>query len=268
MKENTPQTRTLYQQEAAEVELAKFCSGTSASCSHKCPDKVSPNEDAAAWIELSDNHGVMVVADGMGGHCAGDRAARTAIESIIEHCQDSNDEMSLRAKILDAIEAANREVLSWGIGAGSTIVVAEYLFGTVRVVHVGDSTALLTSNRGTIKFLSVAHAPVAMAVEIGMLNESEAIEHEDRNIINNCIGSVEMKIEVGPEVSMAARDTLLLASDGLFDNLTTTQVINSIRAGHLERQMNVIIQKTRSLMAGDGEIGKPDDLTVLCFRQS
>ena len=268
MKTSRPRTKTLFQEDASDVNLVKFCDGISVSCSFKSPDKNSLNEDAAAWIELSDNHGVLVVADGMGGHAAGDRAARTAIDAIVEHCQNSTDETSLRANILDAIEAANREVLSWGIGAGSTIVVAEYLSGTVRVVHVGDSTALLTSNRGTVKFLSVAHAPVAMAVEIGMLDESEAIEHEDRNIINNCIGSDEMKIEVGPEISMAARDTLLLASDGLFDNLTTSQIVDSIRAGHLDHQMQALIAKTRSQMIADGEIGKPDDLTVLGFRQN
>ena len=268
MNKTRTEINTLFQEEAAGVQLADFCGGVVASYSFKSPDKETANEDAAAWIELSKNHGVFVVADGVGGQSAGDRAARSAIESVIEHCKDSNDQKSLRAEILDAIEAANREVLSWGIGAGSTIVVAEYLLGTVRVVHVGDSTALLTSNRGTIKFLSVAHAPVAMAVEIGMLDESEAIEHEDRNIITNCIGSAEMKIEVGPEVSMAARDTLLLASDGLFDNLTTSQVTNSIRAGHLKGQMNAMIETTRGLMTGDSKTGKPDDLTVLCFRQN
>ena len=267
MNKPLTKTETFFQQEATDVQLADFCGGVIAGCSYKSPDKETANEDAAAWIELSKNHGVLVVADGVGGQSAGDRAARTAIESVVEHCQDATDETSLRAEILDAIEAANREVLSWGIGAGSTIVVAEYLLGTVRVVHVGDSTALLTSNHGTIKFLSVAHGPVAMAVEIGMLDESEAIEHEDRNIITNCIGSTEMKIEVGPEVLMAARDTLLLASDGLFDNLTSTQVTNSIRAGHMESQLNTMIEKTRGLMTGDSETGKPDDLTVLCFRQ-
>ena len=268
MKENRPRTMTLFQQEAASVELTKFCGGTLVGCSYKSPDKNAPNEDAAGWIELSESHGVLIVADGVGGHAAGDRAARASIESVIEHLQNISSGTSARAQILDAIEAANREVLSWGLGSASTIVVAEFLDGTVRVIHVGDSTALLTSNRGTIKFLSVAHAPVAMAVEIGMLDEAEAIEHEDRNIITNCIGSGEMKIEVGPEIPMSARDTLLLASDGLFDNLTTTQIVDSIRAGHLENQMQTMIEKTRNQMTGHDEFGKPDDLTVLCFRQS
>ena len=128
---NKPRTKTetFFQQEATDVQLADFCGGVIAGCSYQSPDKETANEDAAAWIQLSKNHGVLVVADGVGGQSAGDRAARTAIESVVEHCQDSTDETSLRAEILDAIEAANREVLSWGIGAGSTIVVAEYLSG-------------------------------------------------------------------------------------------------------------------------------------------
>lgn len=252
---------------AAPVDLP-FCSGTIATCTYKCPDKETANEDAAVVIELSADHVVMAVADGMGGHNAGDRAAQAAIESLMKHCQSTEPEGSIRSAIVDAIEDANREVLSWGIGAGATLVVAEYYRGTVRIIHVGDAGAILMSNRGSVKFFAVPHAPVAMAVEVGILNEQEALEHDDRNIINNCIGSTEMKIEVGPELSMAARDTLLLASDGLFDNLTTSAIVNVVRAGHLNHQLTTLVNTTNSQMLRHREgFGKPDDLTVCCFRQ-
>ncbi len=261
--------QTWFEEESRPIETLGFCQGTVVGCSFKSPHKESRNEDAAALVELSPGHGILAVADGVGGQNAGDRAARTVIEAIVNHCTAVNEEGSLRPQLLDAIEGANHEILTWGIGAGATVVVAEYRDGHLRIIHVGDASAILCSNRGRLKFFTVAHGPVAMAVEIGVLNEQEAMVHEDRNIISNCVGSTEMKIEIGPRVAMAAYDTLVLASDGLFDNLTNEEIVARIRSGKLDRRAHEMIDLARTrMLAADGTSGKPDDLTVLCFRQT
>ncbi len=261
--------QTWFQEQASEIVKLPFCGGSVMGCSYRCPDKSTDNEDAAAVIQVSENHGVLVVADGVGGQNAGDRAARETIESILDHCRNAQSIGSLRPLLVDAIEAANHKILKWGIGAGATLVVAEYFNRSVQIIHVGDASVILCSNRGRIKFFSVAHAPVAMAVEIGILDETEALVHEDRNIISNCVGATDMKIEIGPRIPMAARDTLIMGSDGLFDNLTSEEIVNAVRAGNLQRQTSQLIEITRLRMAkADGFQGKADDLTVLCFRQS
>ena len=261
--------RKWLQEESSDPENIEFCGGEVIGCSYRSPTKETVNEDGAVVIQLSPTHGVIAVADGVGGYQAGDRAARAVIDALVEHCREAQPDVSTRAELLDAIEAANSEILGWGIGAATTVVAAEFLAGRVRVIHVGDSTALLTSNHGTLKFLSIAHAPVAQAVALGMLDESEALLHEDRNLISNCVGCLEMRIEVGPECKMSVRDTLLLASDGLFDNLIPEDVVQLIRAGGFETQFHRLIDRTQSLMLnGDGLEGKPDDLTVVAFRQT
>lgn len=259
---------TWFKEVGRGAETFKFCGGTAIGCSFRSPDKDSNNEDAAALLELSSDHGILAVADGVGGHNGGDRAAHATIKSIVEHCKNAEPGTRMRMHILDAIESANQEILSWGLGAGATLVVAEYREGSVRIIHVGDAGAILCSNRGRIKFMAVAHAPVAMAVEIGILDESEALSHCDRNIISNCVGAVDMRIEIGPRVPMAIRDTLVLASDGLFDNLTSEEISELIRAGNFQLQTGRLIATARSkMLEGDGRVGKADDLTVLCFRQ-
>lgn len=268
-----PKIKMIFQTWFEEIENAArqvdFCGGSVVGCSYRCPGKESNNEDAAALIQLSPTHGVLAVADGIGGQNAGDRAAKSTIQSIIEHCQNAPAGSRLRMHLLDAIESANREILKWGIGAGATLVVAEYRDGSLRIIHVGDASAVVCSNRGRLKFLAVGHAPVAMAVEIGVLNEEEALLHEDRNIISNCVGSTKMKIEIGPRLAMAARDTLVMASDGLFDNLTSEEIVQIIRAGHFESQVDLLIEESRSRMINADEYtGKPDDLTILSFRQT
>lgn len=261
-------SQTWFKEIANEAKLVSFCGGSVVGCSYRCPEKETHNEDAAAVIQLSPTHGVLVVADGVGGQNAGDRAAQTAIQSIIEHCDKAEPGSRLRMHLLDAIESANREILKWGLGAGATLIVAEYREGSVRIIHVGDAGAIVCSNRGNIKFMAVAHAPIAMAVEIGILDEEEALVHEDRNIISNCVGVADMKIEIGPRLTMAPRDTLVLASDGLFDNLTSEEITGSIRAGQFKPQVEQLIKTSRSRMLDeDGSIGKADDLTILCFRK-
>ena len=259
-------SRTWFKEVASNAEQISFCGGTAVGCSFRSPDKETHNEDAAALIELSPNHGVLAVADGIGGQNAGDRAAKTAIQSIIDHCRKAEAGSRLRMHLLDAIESANRKILKWRLGAGATLVVAEYRDGSVRIIHVGDAGAIVCSNRGKLKFMAVAHAPIAMAVEIGFLNEPEALVHEDRNIITNCVGAADMKIEIGPRLKMAARDTLVLASDGLFDNLTSEEITGSIRAGQFTTQAGHLVELSRSRMIDEnGSIGKADDLTILCF---
>jgi serine/threonine protein phosphatase PrpC len=106
-----------------------------------------------------------------------------------------------------------------------------------------------------------------MAVEIGVMDENEALRHEDRHLITNFVGSHEMKIEIGPRLSMATRDTLVIGSDGLFDNLTTDELVNRIRAGNLYKQVAQMISMIVGRMTHADECpSKPDDLTLICFR--
>lgn len=262
-------SRTWFKEVAADARLMSFCGGAAIGCSYRSPNKESNNEDSAALIELSPTHGVLAVADGIGGQNAGDRAGQTTIQCILDHCGKAEPGSRLRTHLLDAIESANREILKWGLGAGATLVVAEYREGSVRIIHVGDAGAIVCSNRGRIKFMAVAHAPVAIAVEIGMLDEAEALTHEDRNLISNCVGAKDMRIEIGSRLPMAPRDTLVMASDGLFDNLTSDEVISTIRAGQFEAQTEKLIETSRTRMTLADEVsGKPDDLTMLCFRQN
>src|SRR5690606_2144872 len=105
--------------------------------------------------------------------------------------------------------------------------------GVIRPYHVGDSAILLTGQRGKLKMQTIAHSPIGYAVEAGLMREEEAIHHEERHVISNVIGSDQMRIEIGPPVEMARRDTLVLASDGLLDNLLPSEIVGYVRSGPL-----------------------------------
>jgi serine/threonine protein phosphatase PrpC len=98
--------------------------------------------------------------------------------------------------------------------------------------------------------------------------EEEAIRHEDRHVISNVIGSEQMRIEIGPPIEMASRDTLVIASDGLVDNLLPSEIVEFVRSGPLDEAVGDLVEEARRRMtAASGDApSKPDDLTVIAYR--
>ncbi len=255
--------------EMAQGRVCPFAQGSVAVYSSRSPDKQTPNEDGAVLIPLDESSGVLAVADGLGGERAGELASRTALNELIASVRAADhDENSLRAAILDGFENANRAVCALGVGAGTTLVVTEIQSATVRSYHVGDSMMLVVGQRGKIKLQTLPHSPVGYAVESGLLDEAEAMQHEDRHMVSNMLGSPNMRIDVGPTIELALRDTLLLASDGLFDNLSTEEIVDRIRKGSLDRVIRSLADDCRRRMDGHETEApsKPDDLTFVAFR--
>jgi serine/threonine protein phosphatase PrpC len=266
----------LAEAEMAEVAAFEFAGGTAAVFTTSSPGKQTPNEDVAALLPISASSGVLAVADGLGGHVGGERASRLAVETIQAALLEAvatpaeSDGEPLRGTILDGIEAANREVREMGNGAATTLALIEIQDRTIRPYHVGDSVILLAGQRGKLKFQTIAHSPIGYAVEAGLLAEEEAMHHEDRHVISNVIGSDQMRIEIGPSIEMASRDTLVLASDGLLDNLLPTEIVEFVRSGPLDEAVGDLVTEARRRMtAANGQSpSKPDDLTVIAYRPS
>jgi serine/threonine protein phosphatase PrpC len=148
-------------------------------------------------------------------------------------------------------------------------VVAQLDATRLRSYHVGDSELLAVGQRGRIKQRVVPHSPTGFAVEAGLLDEDEAVQHDQRHVLFNVIGSADMRVEVGPALQLAARDTVLLASDGLFDNLYTDEIIDTIRTGRLTAAADRLVERVQARMRSKGVADqpcKPDDLTVILFR--
>jgi serine/threonine protein phosphatase PrpC len=212
---------------------------------------------------------VLAVADGVGGVRAGNKASSIVLDQLRSSlAQNKDDDSEQRSAILNAIETANQAVLALGIGAATTLAVVEINRNTVRPYHVGDSTILVFGQRGKIKLQTVAHSPVGFAVEAGLLDEEEAMHHEDRHIVSNVIGVPDMRIEVGSTLELAQRDTILLASDGLMDNLQPSEIIERLRKGTLAPAAKVLAADSMQRMTEprEGEPSKPDDLTFIIFR--
>jgi serine/threonine protein phosphatase PrpC len=236
----------------------------------RSPDKQTENEDSAAIIQLGDDSLVLAVADGVGGAAAGREASNATVRTLSRMLAKlPNETPQLRPAILDAVEAANKAVLGLARGAATTLVVAQLDATRLRSYHVGDSELLAVGQRGRIKQRVVPHSPTGFAVEAGLLDEDDAVQHDQRHVLFNVIGSADMRVEVGPALQLAARDTLLLASDGLFDNLFIDEIVDTIRSGPLIEAADRLVARVQARMKGNGsnhQPCKPDDLTVVLFR--
>ncbi len=265
------EVRLFFEQELLAGAFFAIAGGVVALYSMRCPEKETPNEDAVAVIPTGIDSAVLAVADGLGGAPAGRQASLLAIQCLARAVEEVvREDVAIRIGIMNGFESANEEVLALALGAATTLTVVEFDGRLVRHYHVGDSFSLLTGQRGKIKMQSIPHSPVGYAVEAGLLDETDAMHHEERHMISNVIGSVDMRIEVGSAVELSPRDTLLVASDGLSDNLHMSEIVETIRKGSLDDITDNLARRARERMEGreDGEPSKPDDLTFAVFRLS
>ncbi|MGC6461360.1 MAG: PP2C family protein-serine/threonine phosphatase [Pirellulaceae bacterium] len=269
MNQASRQSRMYLNQDMPRPLVEHCLDGQVGVFSHRCPGKSTSNEDSVAIIEVSEEFLVLAVADGLGGGPEGEKASRLAVQTLRQEVQATlTAGVHPRAAILNGFEAANEVVLQSVRGGATTLAVAEIRDGFFRPYHVGDSVLLLMSNRGRVKYESISHSPVGYGIEAGVLDREEALYRDDRHWVSNVIGSEEMRIEIGPQVAIAPRDTVLVTSDGLIDNLRVAEIVEEIRKGDLQRGIESLVEKTRKRMEVkvEGQPSKPDDFTLALYR--
>ena len=250
-----------------EVDVA---GGSAFAMTSRDPEKETENEDTVAIIPYGPGACVLLVADGAGGLPAGKRASLTAVTTLAASLQSARDRtILLRTAILNGIEAANEAVLAIGNGSATTLTVITIEGLIARSYQIGDSEALVVGQRGVIRLQTTAHSPTGFAVEAGFLDQREALHHEERHLVSNFLGTSDMRIDVGAGVELRPRDTVLVASDGLTDNVHLDETIELIRKGSLAESGKAVAALARKRMTNkdSGQPSKPDDLSLILFRK-
>ncbi|MBD1371381.1 Stp1/IreP family PP2C-type Ser/Thr phosphatase [Hazenella sp. IB182357] len=181
------------------------------------------NEDSLGLEQLRSGHSLAIVADGMGGHLAGDVASQTVVKMIMEGLLEQKLNTSTDKKsnyLLQAIGTANDAVFAMSQkkeefkGMGTTAVAAIVDTEDIVLGHVGDSRAYLLHNGGLYQ-LTEDHSYVNLLKKHGQITEEEAKNHPQRNMIVRAVGSSE-EVEVDlVHTPWKDEDILLLCTDGL-----------------------------------------------------
>lgn len=226
------------------------------------------NEDAMGLVNIDDNHFILAIADGVGGHAYGYKAANAAIESVVQEFEGVSSCDDLSPTILRAFDRANKEVLDIGAGSGTTLLVVEVTERCLRSYHAGDSGMMVVGGKGKLKHFTIGHSSFELGMEAGLVDGLDPQEYHLRNELTNMVGSKDMRIEVGPKISLRPRDLVIMASDGLLDNLDVDDFLKSTPERDPQLLMDLLYQKAVRQMEGEDEsrYSKPDDLSIIVFK--
>ncbi len=225
------------------------------------------NEDAAAFVRPSETHGqgegdfLAVVADGMGGHQAGEVASGIAVEAVRRGYDRGRAEPA--QALVEALELANREIYALaaedsrlrGMGTTCTALVIRRKLG--YLAHVGDSRLYLLRD-GELMQMTEDHSQVAELVRHGVLTEEQARHHQARNVVTRALGTAsEVEVASWPQpFALRPGDRLLLSTDGLHDMLERDE-IRDLSAG------DDVNTATDRLLAAARERGGFDNISVV-----
>ena len=252
-----------------EIHSFEHPLGTLACAFVACEDKPNGNEDSAGIIPVADDCLALLVADGVGSAATPRKASNTVVETVRDALRGVEDEDArVRTAILDGRELGNGKLRDLGTGAATTLIAVDIRDQQIRTFHIGDSAAWLVGQRGVIKYQTTPHSPVGFGVEAGLIKEHEALDHEDLHVISNVVGATDMRVEIGSKIPMAALDTLLVASDGLFDNVLSDEIIEIIRTGPVGGAAAQLCELAQQRMYNStaGKPSKPDDFSAILFR--
>ncbi len=238
----------------------------------------SKNED---YWGFDDKRGIFIVADGMGGHAAGEQASRIAVDTILAFMRSADEDLDitwpggitdpsartedmLRAAMLMAhqrILEATRENPEWQ-GMATTAVVAKIdpEMESAIIAHVGDSRGYLI-RRGRIIQLTQDHSWVNEQIRVGLISAEEARSHPFRNVVTRALGGPqEPVVDIGEE-PLEPGDLLLLCTDGLSGVLDDVEIADVIH-----RHMPDLQAAVANLIQTANDRGGPDNITVVLIQ--
>lgn len=215
------------------------------------------NEDAIyIATEESSLKNLYIVADGMGGHNAGEVASNGTIEAFQEYAQSHIDSMQNENEILDilveAVQYCNSVIYHKSIESeklsemGTTLIIAVILNNKLYVTHVGDSRLYLY-RQGEIRQLTNDHSYVMELVRLGKITREEAAVHPNRNVITRAVGT-HQTIEIDTIIEpLLEGDKILICSDGLstmVDDWEIEEVLKKELTG--EEKVQALIDKANA----------------------
>lgn len=221
------------------------------------------NEDFASYLE-KEEFKIYVVADGMGGHNAGEVASQMAAERIVSYVDERFSSSNARNLIEEAVKKVNTDIFNFSntndklSGMGTTVTVCFITKEFIHIANVGDSCCFAVRNN-EIKKITKDHSLVQELVDSGTISEKEAENHPKKNIITRALGtSSSVSVDVF-ELDNNEYEFYILCSDGLINELTKEEILQIVT------EEKDYMKSADSLVALAKANGGRDNITVLLF---
>lgn len=223
--------------------------------------------DQLGHLAPDGSFGVFILADGMGGHQAGEVASllaarvvaqRLALDILVPYLsgeQDAARRKPIANALCDAIAVADRAVKDQVVGGGTTLTCALLMGDHVHFAHVGDSRAYLWTDEG-LRQVTRDHSLVDRLIEMGQISPAAALYHPQRNVLYRAVGQGE-GVEVDTYVEPFAGGVVLLCSDGLWGMVPDEQLVQHLARGAPPQET------CDALIAAANQAGGKDNITVI-----
>lgn len=227
------------------------------------------NEDAGTFVKIADENVIrekgylLFVADGMGGHNAGEVASKIALETISDEYFKKDSHADKEKALSNAFVTANKKIYELAQanqsykGMGTTCTVVVVAGQNIYFAHAGDSRAYIFKNE-TITQITEDHTYVQQLVKNGDITEAEAIVHPQRNVLINAMGTKPtLRVDTGKAIlTFEKNDRLLLCSDGLYDYLSDEELAAALFKNPLQEIADYLIAEAKRR-------GGKDNITVV-----
>lgn len=235
-------------------------------CNRPNPQRSEENHDSLLIRCLEDGSLCLAVADGAGGH----RTPAEASSSLLGEVDKSISDSSLDG-IVESIEKANLHIRNALPHSRSTLMLATIQADNLRSIHIGDSKLIVIGGRGRLKYETIGHNLYEICHHSGLSEFIDDTIEVPSNIVTNMIGDASPRIDVSSNIKLAPNDTVILGSDGLFDNFTISEICEKTKDLSLDQLASFIDKEARrrmSLAIEGTDQFKADDMSFIAFRQT
>lgn len=221
------------------------------------------NEDSVGYFESSDIN-IYAVADGMGGHNAGEVASELAIEVVIEYIKQNHQGIDMKKVLSDGIKCANKKIYDVASqsdslkGMGTTITICFKKQNKMVVANVGDSSCYIIDRKRNLSKVTRDHSLVQQLLDNGTITEEEARTHPNKNIITRALGTNEL-VEVDLfDVDLTNIIKCILCTDGLTNDVTYSEMYDIIMENDNVSSCKMLVDLSKSK-------GGRDNISVIVF---
>lgn len=202
---------------------------------------------------------ILAVSDGAGGHPKGEEASYLALDYFAKK-KNITDIFSI-----NDLESINDNILDMKVGAKCTLSAVQICENYVNAFSIGDSEIMILDTKGNIIYENIPDSISSYRVEAGIIEQEESLDDPDRHIVTNFLGDKIFRFESTSKIELKRGYTIIVGTDGLFDNISHQEIVNSYKEMSFENFSKSLINRCK-IQAPD-YWRKPDDIAFCIFRK-
>tara|TARA_B100001971_G_scaffold84647_1_gene78252 strand:- start:359428 stop:360237 length:810 start_codon:yes stop_codon:yes gene_type:complete len=218
------------------------------------------NEDSL-FIYKHANNIIFGVSDGAGGHPKGKEASAIATNDIVSLYKRSTE-----AHFLNFIENINQNVRDLKAGAHCTFILCTIKENFFKSYNVGDSEVIFWNSSGKKLYSNIPQSEVGYLIQSGSMEQEDSLDDPNRHLVTNLIGDEAIRIESTSRIEIKKGNTIIVGSDGLFDNLSHDELASIMAQGSFDKSFETLVQ--RCLERNEENWRKEDDISFIVLRKT